>query len=324
MKIVFFSLDTNKREQFTKAFGEAAELVFVDEILNETTATKGKDAELICLFVDSTVNRSVIDAMPNLKFIVTRSTGYNHIDLAYAKEKGILVANVPGYGSATVAEFAFAFILNLSRRMYLSLDYVKKTQDFHYNPSMEGFDLEGKTLGVVGTGRIGKRAVKMGKGFNMKIVACDIFPDPAFAQEHNFPYMPLNELLAKSDIVTLHTPYNADNHHLLNRDNIALMKKGAYLVNTARGELVDTEALMWGLKEGIIAGAGLDVLEGESALKKGEQDKICELNRELMKMENVLITPHSAFYSVEAVAEILKITADNVKGFLENKPVNLV
>ena len=324
MKIVFFSLDKNKQERFIRVFGTSEELVFVDEILNESSAEKGKDAELICLFVGSTVNKKVIDAMRNLKFIVTRSTGYNHIDVAYAKEKGIEVANVPGYGSATVAEFAFAFILNLSRRMYLSLNYVKSTLDFHYNPSMEGFDLEGKTLGVVGTGRIGKHAVKMGQGFGMKIIACDIYPDNEFAEANNFSYVPLDVLLSESDIVTLHTPYNKENHHLINKDNVALIKKGSYLVNTARGELVDTEALMWGLKEGIIAGAGLDVLEEESALKKGEKDKLCELNRELMRMPNVLITPHSAFYSVEAVAEILKITADNILGFTQSKPVNLV
>ena len=324
MKIVLFSLDKNKQQQFVDAFGSSEKLVFIDEILNETSASKGKDAELICLFVDSTVNKNVIDAMPRLKFIVTRSTGYNHIDLEYAKSKGVQVANVPGYGSATVAEFAFGFILNLSRKMSLSIDYIKRTLDFHYNPAMEGFDLEGKTLGVVGTGRIGKHAVKMGQGFNMKIIACDIYPDLAFSQANNFPYKSLNELLAESDIVTLHTPYSKENHHLLNRENIALMKKGAYLVNTARGELIETEALMWGLKEGIIAGAGLDVLEGESALKKGEKDKICELNRELMKMPNVLITPHSAFFSKEAVAEILKITRDNIQGFIDGQPVNLV
>jgi len=208
--------------------------------------------------------------------------------------------------------------------MYLSLNYVKSTLDFHYNPSMEGFDLEGKTLGVVGTGRIGKHAVKMGQGFGMKIIACDIYPDNEFAEANNFSYVPLDVLLSESDIVTLHTPYNKENHHLINKDNVALIKKGSYLVNTARGELVDTEALMWGLKEGIIAGAGLDVLEEESALKKGEKDKLCELNRELMRMPNVLITPHSAFYSVEAVAEILKITADNILGFTQSKPVNLV
>ncbi|MFA6256780.1 MAG: NAD(P)-dependent oxidoreductase [Candidatus Paceibacterota bacterium] len=323
MKIAFFSVEKGKQAPFVGAFPES-EIVFIEETLNEDTARKGSDADIACLFVDSSVSKSVIDAMPNLKFIATRSTGYNHIDVEYAKSKGIPVANVPAYGSYTVAEFSFGLLLNLSRKIIEASNYVKNSMDFHYNNSMEGFDLQGKTLGVVGTGRIGKNMVKIAKGFGMKIIACDLYPDLDFAKEYGFEYKTLDQVLEESDIVSLHTPYSIDNHHILARENISRMKRGAYVVNTARGELIDTEALVWGLKEGIIAGAGLDVLEEEKSLKKGEATKICDLNRELMKMPNVIITPHSAFFTVEAVDEISKVTVENIKSFLAGKPENLV
>jgi D-lactate dehydrogenase len=323
MKIAFFSVDPAKRAPFTDAF-PGPDSVFIDEILNEQSADKGKDAEIVCVFVDSTVNQSVIDTMPNLKFIATRSTGYNHIDVSYAKSKGITVANVPAYGSYTVAEFTFGLLLNLSRKLMEAGNYVKNTLDFHYNSTMEGFDLHGKTIGVIGTGRIGKNVIKIAQGFGMKVIACDIYPDEAFAKEHDFEYKDLLQVLGESDIVTLHVPYTPESNHLLNKENIAVMKKGAYLINSARGELVETEALVWALKEGIIAAAGLDVLEEEKNLKKGEKTQICEWNRELMKMPNVLITPHSAFYTVEAVAEISKVTVDNIKSFIAGNSENLV
>ena len=323
MKIAFFSVDPGKRAPFLSAF-DSTETIFIDEILNEDSAAKGRDADVACVFVDSTMSKNVIDAMPNLKFIATRSTGYNHIDVAYAKSKGIPVANVPAYGSYTVAEFTFGLLLNLSRKLMEAGNYVKNTMDFHYNSTMEGFDLHGKTIGVVGTGKIGKNVIKIAQGFGMKVVACDIYPDEAFAKEHDFEYKSLPEVLKESDIVTLHTPYTPESNHLINKENVALMKKGAYLINSARGELIETEALVWGLKEGIIAAAGLDVLEEEKNLKKGEKTPVCELNRELMRMPNVLITPHSAFYTLEAVAEISKVTIDNIKSFIAGKPENLV
>ena len=320
MRIAFFSVIPSKRAPFLTAF-EGPETVFIDEILNEETASKGKDIEVACIFVDSTASKSVIDAMPNLKLIATRSTGYNHIDVEYAKSKGILVTNVPAYGSYTVAEFTFGLLLNLSRKIMEAGNYVKNTMDFHYNSTMEGFDLHGKTIGVIGTGRIGKNVTKIAQGFGMKVIACDIYPDEAFAKEHDFEYKSLPEVLKESDIVTLHTPLTPESNHLINKENVALMKKGVYLINSARGELIETKALVWGLKEGIIAGAGLDVLEEEKNLKKGEKTPICDWNRELMKLPNVLIT---AFYTLEAVAEISKVTIDNIKSFIAGTPENLV
>jgi D-lactate dehydrogenase len=164
--------------------------------------------------------------------------------------------------------------------------------------------------------------VKIGKAFEMNVVAYDLYPDMTFAQENNFLYKSLAEVVSESDIITLHAPYTKENHHLINKENITLMKKGVYLINTARGELVDTEALVAGLKEGIIVGAGLDVLEEERTIK--ENNKISILNHELMKMPNVIITPHIAFYSKEAVDSILQTTLENIKGFIFGNPINII
>lgn len=277
--------------------------------------------------------------MPNLKFIATRSTGFDHIDTEYAATKGIKVSNVPAYGSHTVAEYAFGLILNLSRKIIQANNYVRSSLDFNYDKTMEGFDLKGKILGIIGTGKIGKNVAKIGRAFEMTVVAYDLYPDMAFAVENNLTYKSLPEVLAMADIVTLHAPYTKENHHLLNKENIAKMKRGVYLINTARGELVDTEALVWGLKEGIIAGLGSDLLEDEQILKDaptpkgigvptsenvGKNDKILDLNHELMKMPNVIITPHIAFYTTEAVASILQTTIENIKSFIAGSPINLV
>src|SRR3989344_5776218 len=185
--------------------------------------------------------------------------------------------------------------------------------------------------------QINKNVLKIAKGLAMNVVAYDLFPDLSFAKENNFEYRTLDEVIAAADVITLHAPYTKENHHLINKEKIMLMKRGVHLINTARGELVDTDALIWGLKGGIIAGAGLDVLEGERELKdeieilssaarslKVDEYKTLLEDRILIDMPNVIIPPHFAFYPREAVAEILKVTADNIKGFMEGKPVNLV
>ncbi|MEK7471596.1 MAG: NAD(P)-dependent oxidoreductase [Patescibacteria group bacterium] len=334
MKIVFF--EAPKAEQFSfPQFFNGVEVVFFEEKLNENSIEKAKDADVISVFVASLINKNIIDAMSNLKFIATRSTGFDHIDCAYAATKGIKVSNVPAYGSYTVAEFAFTLILSLSRNIIKANNYITESLDFNYFSNMEGFDLNNKTLGIIGTGKIGKNVVKIAKGFNMNVVAHDLYPDLVFAKENNFVYKSLTEVVSEADIITLHTPYNKDDGHLINKENISKMKKGVYLINTARGELVDTEALVFGLKEGIIAGFGADVLEDEKKMKEGasflasgkateEEKRIIGFNHELMKMSNVIITPHIAFYTREAVALILKTTVDNIQGFLNGSPINLV
>ncbi len=333
---MFFEVDKEEEPLYAAAVG-GKEVSFNGEKLTEKNIETAKNAEVICIFINSPISKDIIDALPNLKFIATRSTGTNHIDVAYAKAKGIKVSNVPAYGSHTVAEFTFGLILNLSRKIIKANDYIRGTADFNFLPMMEGFDLMGKTLGVIGTGKIGKNVVKIAKGFGMNILAYDIYPDQAFAKENSFEYKTLPEVVSGSDIITLHTPYTKENHHLLNKEKISAMKKGAFIVNTARGELIDTDALIWGLNEGIIGGAALDVLEGEKELKEEmeilsssarpaslEGYKMLLEDHALMDMPNVIVTPHVAFYTKEAVAEIIKITAANIDGFATGSPSNLI
>jgi D-lactate dehydrogenase len=341
MKIAFFEVAVPKVDESLVAQALAGhELSFFQEALNEETVEKAKDADVVSVFINSSINQKVIDAIPNLKFIATRSTGFDHIDCEYAKSKGIKVSNVAGYGSHTVAEFAFGLMLSFARNIKFNADnYMKESSSFDYSKAMAGFDLFGKTLGVIGTGKIGKNLAKIGSALGMKVVAYDLFPDLAFAKENNlennFEYKSLEEVVSVSDFVSLHTPYSKENHHLINAAVIAKMKKGAYLINTARGELVDTSALISGLKDGTIAGFGADVIEGEKQFKDEkvltelgklteEEKGLLGLNHEMMKMPNVIITPHIAFYTSEAVTSILQTTVENIKAFLAGAPSNLV
>ena len=335
MKIIFFEVPKSEQPIFAQAFNNV-ETSFYEEKLNEDNVNLAKDAEIISVFINSEINKEIIDAMPNLKFIATRSTGFDHIDCIYAKTKDIAVSNVPAYGSYTVAEFAFGLLLNLSRKINQANNHLCKGADFNIF-SLEGFDLRGKTIGVIGTGKIGKNSVKIAKGFSMNVLAYDLHPDMDFAKENNFEYKTLPKVLAQSDVITLHAPYFKENHHMINKENIALMKKGVYLINTARGELIDTEALIEGLKNGIIAGAGLDVMEGERELKEEIEILSCPEKSErvndyktlledrvLIDMPNVIVTPHIAFYSKEAEGEIIKTTIDNINGFFSNVSINLI
>ena len=276
-----------------------------------------KDTDIVCDFTNSLINKSVIDSLPNLKLIATRSTGFDHIDIAYANSKGMKVCNVPAYGSKTVAEFAFALILVLSRKIREAAHLLKKNGDYSISSELQGFDLENKTLGVVGTGKIGKNVIKIAQGFGMNVLAYDLYPDPKFAEENNFTYKTFAEVLSQADIITLHVPYTKENHHLINKENISLIKKGAYLINTARGEIVETEALVFALQTGIVAGAGLDVLEGERKFKKGDTIP-------MLGMPNVIMTPHVAFDTKEAEGRIMQTTVDNIKAFLAGNPINSV
>lgn len=337
MKIAFFETTEGDELAMTR-FLDGADVVFHKEKLCQDTVTMAQDAEIVSVFINSEVHKEVIDLLPSLKLIATRSTGYDHIDCAYAASKGIAVATVPAYGSRTVAEFAFGLILNLSRKIYTAHHELQEYDSFDIS-KYEGFDLGEKTLGVIGTGRIGKNVVRIAKGFGMNVLAFDPFPDQGFSAEIGFQYVKLEDLLADSDIVTIHVPYMKETHHLINADNIKLFKKGAYLINTARGEIVETEALLGAIKNGAIAGAGLDVLEGERYMKeeielltnrKDEEVETKEGFRTLLEshalihIPQVLVTPHIAFFSREAKLEILKTTADNIKLFTSGAPQNLV
>lgn len=334
MKVAFFELKAWEGE-YLKHHLKDADVGLYPTKLSAQTASMAQDCQIISVFVDSMVDSHVIDALPNLKMIATRATGYDNIDIAYCRQKNIAVSNVPHYGENTVAEHTFALILALSRKIYQSVDKVKE-EGFAINiEPLIGFDLKGKTLGIVGVGHIGQHVARMAKGFEMNMLAHDAHEDKNLAKKLGFNYVKLEELLHGSDIVTLHVPYNEHTHHLINSKNIHLMKKGSYLINTARGGVIETAALIEALGEGIIAGAGLDVLEEEVFVKEeahllskdySEKSDIKTMlhNHILMDQKNVIITPHNAFNSKEALERILETTVENIESFIKNKPINSV
>jgi D-lactate dehydrogenase len=323
-KITFFNFNQwgDGKDYITEKLKAAGfEVAFAEKPLSKDAIPAGDDAkfDIAAVFMDSPVDATVIDGLPDLKCITTLSTGFDHLDLAAAAARGIMVSSVPGYGENTVAEFAFALILALSRKICEARARVRDEGKFTTD-GLCGFDLAGKTLGVVGTGRIGKHAVEMGKGFGMKIVAYDVYHDDKFAAAMGFPYLSLEDLLAQSDVITVHAPYLPSTHHLINSNNIGLVKKGAYLINTARGAIVETPALISALKSGQLGGAGLDVLEEEAAMKAGDMN----VDHELVMMPNVIVTPHNAFNTAEAFLRILDTTIDNITAYAKGAPINIV
>lgn len=291
------------------------------------------DAEILSTFIYSKIDSQVLDRMPSLKLIVTRSTGYDHIDLSECKKRGITVCNVPAYGVNTIAEHTFALILALSRKLIPSSEQTKRG-NFSLD-GLKGFELAGKTIGIVGFGHIGDRVAELARAFRMNVLVSTRHPDTKEAERIGITFVPLGELLSKSDIVSLHVPATPETKHLINKTNIGSFKKGSFLINTARGSVVETEAILIGLDQGILAGAGLDVLEEECALKEERQllteefRETCDLktqvfNRMLLLRDNVIITPHNAFNSTEALREIALITVGNIDAWIDGKPVNVV
>jgi len=332
MKIAFFELEKWEEDYVKKRF-EGNEIVFYDTPLTNENVSKIKDFDAISIFIYSFITKELIDKLPNLKNISTRSTGFDHIDSAYCKEKNILICTVPHYGTHTVAEHTFALILALSRNLYKSIEQTKRA-DFDLN-ELTGFDLYDKTIGIVGFGDIGTSVVRIAKGFGMHVVVFSHHPDEDIARKLDISFLPLNDLFSISDILTLHVPYTKENYHPINKKNIKKFKKGSLLINTARGALVETEAIVYGLQKEILRGVGLDVLEDEDSIKeerqiltqhfmKNSNFKTLYYDHFLMAKDNVIITPHNAFNSTEALQLILDATVDNLLFFAQNKPQNTI
>jgi D-lactate dehydrogenase len=288
--------------------------------------------QVLAVFVEMPVTKKIIDKLPRLKMIAAMSTGYDHIDLATAKKYKVPVCNVPTYGENTVAEHAMALILGLTRKLFPSVKRVKEgVYDFH---GLRGVDLKDKTLGVVGTGHIGAHVIKMAKGFEMNIIAADAFPNKDLEKKLEFKYVPLPKLLSESDIISLHTPLLPTTYHLINKKNIKQIKKGAYIINTARGALIEPEALVLALQSNQIAGAGLDVLEDEGFVQSEEamvkaacEGNECKIKTNLMNNiiidhPNTIVTPHNAFNSIEALRRIVDVTVENIKSFAKGSAIN--
>ncbi len=329
--IAFFETEEWEEQRLMKGL-EGHPTAFFRGPLDQRVLSQIRDVAVLSVFIRSEVNRKAIESLPNLRLIATRSTGYDHIDLQACNERGILVANVPYYGETTVAEHTLGLMLALSRKIHKA--YLRTIQGNFSLEGLRGFDLQGKTLGVVGAGHIGLHVIRIAKGFGMKVLAFDVRQDRLVSEVLGFDYVPLDDLLSRSDIISLHAPLNPSTHHMINRENLQKVKRGALLINTARGGLVDTDALLWALDEGILSGAGLDVIEGEELIEEEKQllrtpmaeEKLRMLLRQhvLLRREDVVITPHIAFNSWEAMERIVDTTIANIRGFLEGSPENVV
>lgn len=334
-KIAFFELEEWEKEYLRKKLdARGHELVLETGKLDLESAAKARDCGVVCSFIYSQISSELLEKLPKAKLYCTMSTGFDHVDLKECAKRKIVACNVPAYGDNTVAEHAFALILAVSRKLIPSVERTRKG-----NFSLEGlrgFDLKGKTLGVVGTGKIGRRVMHIAKAFEMSVVAYDSAPDLQFAKKEGFDYArSVEEVMAKSDVLTLHVPLNNDTRHMINEHNIDFLKKGAVLVNTARGGVVQTKAILKALKKGVLSAAALDVLEEECFIKEEKEllteafQKTCDLQtvleeHMLLSHENVLITPHNAFNSQEALERILDTTVENIEAFLKGKPVNKI
>lgn len=316
--VIFFdskSYDRLNFDKFKDSYDVSITYVGVD--LNEQTATLAKGYEVACAFVNATIDKKTIDILVSggTKLLAMRCAGYNNIDIPACCGK-LKVVRVPAYSPYAVAEFAMALLLTLVRKTNHA--YVR-TREFNFSlEGMVGFDLHGKTVGVVGTGKIGKAFISIARGFGMKVLAYDLYPDKTLDAE----YVPLPQLLRESDIISLHCPLTKENHHMIGMENIATMKTGAILINTSRGALVDAGALLEALRSKKLGGAALDVYEEERNLfyedNSGEiiDDDLLTL---LIALPNVIVTSHQAFLTDDALRNIADTTLSNIKEWRECK-----
>ncbi len=331
-KIVFFELKDWERN-YIKEHLKGYELVFVDKRLTPDIVDKYNDSDVLAVFIYSPIDNAILSKLPKVRLVVTMSTGFDHIDLDACRKKNVVACNVPAYGDNTVAEHGMALLLAIARKLVPSVERTRKG-DFSLD-GLRGFDLKGKTIGIVGTGKIGRNMAHFAEAFGMRVIAFDKFPNEGLAKECGFTYVLFDQLLAESDIISLHLPENPETHHIINKDNVRKIKKGCVLINTARGGLIETEAILLGLKEGIFSACGLDVLEEECAIKeekellyetfKKERDMKVVLHTHMLLLQpNVIITPHNAFNSSEALVRILDTTIDNINAFFAGVPKNKI
>ncbi len=332
MKLAFFELHDWEEVYLRGRVDESNELVVCRTVPAEADWERAAQAEVVSPFIYTKLDAGRLAKLPKLKLIATRSTGFDHIDVTECTRRGVTVCNVPFYGENTVAEHTFALILALSRKVHEAFVRVR-AGNFSLD-GLRGFDLKGKTIGVVGAGRIGLHVIRIARGFGMRVLAFDVKRDSFWAEVLGFEYAELDELLSRSDIITLHAPYNQHTHHLIHPGNVGRIKRGAVLINTSRGGLVNTAALLKALDDGILAGAGLDVLEGEETVLEESALLSDTTNPELLrraiqnhlilKKPNVVFTPHNAFNSQEALERILATTAENIRSFVAGAPRNVV
>jgi len=301
--ISFLEVDTEDVSRVEKKYPDAA--IASDTLQNGSVDPK---TEILCCFIYSKIGKKDIEALPHLKLIVTRSVGFDHIDLETCAKKGITVCNVPDYGSHVIAEHVFALLLSASRHIS-EADKRVEEGNFDYR-GLRGMALKGKTIGVIGTGKIGRKVCKIAHGFGMNILAFDMCRTLELEDLLDVKYLPLNQVLAESDVITLHLPATKDTEHVINAESIATMRDGVTLINTARGTLIDTKALTEGLNKDKFSYVLLDVLEHE---------KNFEENKKLIAHPNVVTTPHIAFFADDSMKAMYDDCFESIDQFMNGE-----
>lgn len=347
MTIYFIQTESTSEERFREELGEH-DLRFVG-----TADEVGEDAEMVVLLFWTRIDGAFLATHPKLRFVATRSSGYDHIDLVACRERGVIASSVVSYGENTVAEHTFALILALTRRLR-EVGTTKRAGRFSFE-ELRGFDLHGKTLGVIGAGRIGLHVLRLARAFGMEALAFDSQPSDVIASLLGFSYVSFDEILRRSHVLSLNVPLTSTTVHLLDRAAFAKCRDGVIVINTARGGVIDTAALLEALDSGRVGGAGLDVLEDERVFQKAAStviaDQIVEFlhadptspeerhqrdperleelrtlgrNEALLARPDVVFTPHVAFNSIEAVERIDQVTIENIRAFVVGTPINTI
>lgn len=326
--IVFVEVSKSEQKIILSLIDEKyhAQIHFFEQCINANNAELASQATLLCTFIHSCIDENTLLKLPHLKAIITRSTGSDHIDIEACKKRNIAVANVPSYGQNTVAEYTFTLILALARRIKPMIERLCRGE--FNRDGLKGFDLIGKTIGVIGTGKIGSHVVMIARGFGMEVLCYAHHEDPDIAKLPHVKYVSLETLLSKSDIVTLHVPANPSTFHLINKSNISLMKSSAMLINTARGNVVETEAIVEQLSlKNLQGGVGLDTFESEDIwieekYLKNDTLSAQDLQKAMLvfstlRSSNVILSPHNAYNTQEALERIIAISIENINSFLQ-------
>ena len=320
IKIAFFDTkeyDKKLFDEYNKNYGY--EITYLESKLNSETAPLAKGFDAVCIFVNDVVDEKTINILKdaNVKLIALRCAGFNNVDIKKLGDN-LQAVRVPEYSPYAVAEHAVALILNIDRKIYKAYQRTKK-YNFTLN-GLLGFDIHGKTVGVVGAGKIGKAFINIMNGFGTKVLVYDKFHNEQLAKEMNFEYVDLDRLYKESDIISLHCPLTEDNYKMINEESLNKMKDGVLLINTSRGKLIDTKSLIKKLREGKIGGLGLDVYEDEEEFFLNDMSNSYIRDEELsilLTMPNVVVTSHQAFFTTEALNKIALDTCENIKEFFE-------
>ncbi len=320
IKILFFDTkeyDKKLFDEYNSKYGY--EIKYLETKLNSETAPLSRGYDAVCIFVNDLVDKEALDILKEcgVKLVVLRCAGFNNVDIDNLPN-GLSVVRVPEYSPYAIAEHAVALLLSIDRKIYKAYQRTKK-YNFTLN-GLLGFDIHGKTIGVIGTGKIGKVFIQIMKGFGTEVLAYDVYENKEAEKELGFRYTTLDELYEKSDIISLHCPLTKENRKMINLESIDKMKDGVVIINTSRGKLIDTKSLIKKLEENKIGGLGLDVYEDEEEFFLNDMSNSYKRDRGLsvlLSMPNVVITSHQAFFTKEALDKIASVSLNNIKEFFE-------